>query len=98
MQKLSGPVCTDGADGIDDIDDGTGRRPTMTSVTIRNLDPKLKTHLRMRAAMRGCSMEEELRSILRADLGRPLEEVIRNWVPTRNTTPASQPPSGGDGQ
>lgn len=68
----------------------------MTSVTIRNLDPVLKTKLRMRAAMRGCSMEEELRSILRADLGRSLEQVIQNWVPPRNPAPAPVPPAQTD--
>ena len=37
----------------------------MASITIRNLDDDVKTHLRVRAAERGRSMEEEARLILR---------------------------------
>lgn len=37
----------------------------MASITIRNLDDDLKQRLRVRAAMRGRSMEEEARAILR---------------------------------
>ena len=40
----------------------------MTSMTIRNLDDQLKMRLRIRAASRGRSMEEEAREILRAAL------------------------------
>jgi antitoxin FitA len=40
----------------------------MASITIRNLDDKLKQHLRMRAAQHGRSMEEEARVILRLAL------------------------------
>lgn len=36
----------------------------MASITIRNLDDKVKTRLRVRAAQHGRSMEEEVRSIL----------------------------------
>lgn len=43
----------------------------MASLTIRNLDERLKTRLRVRAASLGRSMEEEARNILRA----ALEEV-----------------------
>lgn len=43
----------------------------MASLTIRNLEEKLKTRLRVRAASRGRSMEEEARSILRAALSEP---------------------------
>lgn len=38
----------------------------MVSITIRNLDERVKTGLRVRAAEHGCSMEEEARRILRA--------------------------------
>jgi len=38
----------------------------MASITIRNLDDKVKTRLRVRAAHNGRSMEEEARLILRA--------------------------------
>ena len=40
----------------------------MASITIRNLDEKTKTRLRVRAAHRNRSMEEEARNILRAAL------------------------------
>lgn len=38
---------------------------TMTSLTIRKIDPKLKARLRVRAARNARSMEEEVRVILR---------------------------------
>lgn len=40
----------------------------MSSLTIRNLNEQLKGRLRVRAALRGRSMEEEARQILRAAL------------------------------
>ncbi len=40
----------------------------MSTLTIRNLDDPLKTRLRLRAAARNRSMEEEARQILRAAL------------------------------
>jgi plasmid stability protein len=40
----------------------------MASITIRNLDPSIKTRLRVRAAHQGRSMEEEARDILRSVL------------------------------
>jgi len=44
----------------------------MASITIRNLDGAVKERLRVRAAHRGCSMEEEARRILqRALLDQP---------------------------
>ncbi|SDP29745.1 Plasmid stability protein [Phyllobacterium sp. YR620] len=42
----------------------------MTSMTIRNLDEKLKSRLRIRAAQHGKSMEDEARDILRAALAQ----------------------------
>ena len=42
----------------------------MASITIRNLDDDVKTRLRMRAAEKGRSMEEEARLILREAVGR----------------------------
>lgn len=41
----------------------------MASLTIRNLDDRLKLRLRVRAAERGRSMEEEVREILREAVG-----------------------------
>lgn len=40
----------------------------MATLTIRQLDEKTKTRLRVRAAHHGCSMEEEAREILRSAL------------------------------
>lgn len=40
----------------------------MATITIRNLDDRLKTRLRVRAAEHGRSMEEEARAILRKEL------------------------------
>lgn len=40
----------------------------MASMTIRNLDDKLKARLRVQAAKNGRSMEEEARNILRVAL------------------------------
>jgi plasmid stability protein len=37
----------------------------MASITVRNIDPKLKARLRVRAARHARSMEEEVRVILR---------------------------------
>ncbi len=37
----------------------------MASITIRNLEESVKNGLRVRAALHGCSMEEEARKILR---------------------------------
>lgn len=58
----------------------------MTSITIRNLDESLKRRLRLRAAERNHSMEEEARDILRcalAEESRPkdnLADAIRRLV------------------
>jgi plasmid stability protein len=46
----------------------------MASLTIRNLDDDLKDRLRVRAARRRRSMEEEVRHILRAALTRDMPE------------------------
>jgi plasmid stability protein len=42
----------------------------MASITIRNLDDRLKNQLKHRARQHGCSMEEEARRILRESLAR----------------------------
>lgn len=47
----------------------------MGTLTIRNLDDPLKSRLRMRAAARNRSMEEEARQILRAALQEPLVQT-----------------------
>lgn len=48
----------------------------MASITIRNLDDDLKARLRIRAAERDRSMEEEVREILRAALGEPPRKLL----------------------
>ncbi len=59
----------------------------MGSLTIRNLDDRLKASLRLRAARHGRSMEEEARVILRGALtaespapGQSLAEAMRSFV------------------
>jgi len=58
----------------------------MATLTIRNLEDRLKAKLRVRAAERGRSMEDEARHILRAALsesGRPqtnLFDAIRERI------------------
>lgn len=49
----------------------------MGSLTIRNIEDELKRDLRVRGALRGASMEDEARSIIRAVLKAniPLEEI-----------------------
>ena len=58
----------------------------MASITIRNLDEALKRRLRVRAAKRNHSMEDEARDILRTALAqeragtRNLAEAIRRRI------------------
>ena len=52
----------------------------MASITIRNLDDDIKQRLRVRAAERGRSMEEEAREILR--------RVVAEGAPPRNLAAA----------
>ena len=40
----------------------------MARLTVRNIDDDLKSRLRLQAARHGCSMEEEVRRILRESL------------------------------
>ena len=47
----------------------------MASITIRNLDEKIKARLRVRAAQHGRSMEEEARTLLRAALAADAAEA-----------------------
>ena len=52
----------------------------MASITIRNLNEDIKQRLRVRAAERGHSMEEEARDILRS--------VMADGLPPRNLAAA----------
>ena len=47
----------------------------MGTLTIRSLDDSLKSRLRMRAAARNRSMEEEARQILRSALQEPIVQT-----------------------
>ena len=47
----------------------------MSSITIRNLDEKLKASLRIRAARHGWSMEQEVRNILQSTLATDDSQV-----------------------
>jgi plasmid stability protein len=54
----------------------------MTSLTVRNLDKKTKDGLRIRAALHGRSMEEEVRQILKdAAKARPVAGAKRGAKP-----------------
>ena len=44
----------------------------MSTLTIRNLDDETKTLLRTQAARHGCSMDQEVRDILRRAVQAPL--------------------------
>jgi plasmid stability protein len=48
----------------------------VASITIRRLDDQLKTKLKARAVLHGCSMEEEARNILRGSLDRGRPETL----------------------
>jgi phosphopantothenoylcysteine decarboxylase / phosphopantothenate---cysteine ligase len=64
----------------------------MASLTVRQLDDKLKRQLRLRAARNGRSMEDEIRVILRAaaqDAGRDVPEHFE--PPTRPSPQAGRP-------
>jgi len=52
--------------------------PSMSSITIRNLDPAVKERLRVRAAQHGHSMEAEARRILQITLKEPDRPPARN--------------------
>jgi plasmid stability protein len=67
----------------------------MASITIRNLDDKLKQRLRMRAAERGHSMEEEAREILRISLERSPPEKEQTGLDLWNEIRAIVEPIGG---
>lgn len=47
----------------------------MASITIRNLDESLKAKLRIQSAQNGCSMEAEVRNILRKTLTQQTDIV-----------------------
>ena len=72
----------------------------MASITIRNLDDNLKRKLRLRAAHRNRSMEDEARDILRTALAqepaetRHLADAIRELVEPLGGVELELPPRG----
>ena len=48
----------------------------MSSITVRNLDESVKTGLRLRAARHGCSVEQEVRQILRQAVAPEQSDAI----------------------
>jgi phosphopantothenoylcysteine decarboxylase/phosphopantothenate--cysteine ligase len=59
----------------------------MASLTVRQLDDRLKRRLRLRAARHGRSMEDEIRGILRAAVEDAGEEVDQPDPPVRRSSP-----------
>jgi plasmid stability protein len=55
----------------------------MASITIRNLDDDIKQRLRIRAAMHGRSMEEEVREILRHAMGESAPQNLAAAIRAR---------------
>src|SRR5579864_1755454 len=55
--------------------------PAMASLTVRQLDDKLKKLLRLRAARHGRSMEDEVRVILKEAAQQTGHEVLENFEP-----------------
>ncbi len=72
----------------------------MASITIRNLDEALKRRLRVRAAERNHSMEDEVRDILRTALaqepkaGLHLADAIRELIEPLGGVDLPLPPRG----
>ena len=58
----------------------------MASLTVRQLDDKLKKLLRLRAARHGRSMEDEIRVILREAAEQTGLDVLENFVPPAQAT------------
>ena len=75
-------------------------RGSMASITIRNLDDSLKRKLRLRAAHRNRSMEDEARDILRTALAqepaepRNLADAIRDLIEPLGGVELELPPRG----
>jgi plasmid stability protein len=72
----------------------------MSSITIRNLDDSVKRNLRIRAAQRNRSMEEEARDILRRALAEEpkaagnLADAIRELIEPLGGVDLELPPRG----
>jgi plasmid stability protein len=71
----------------------------MATLTILNLDPTIEERLRLRAARNGRSVEDELRCILRATLGKErnpevnlAEAIRRRFLPLGGVELEPHPP------
>jgi phosphopantothenoylcysteine decarboxylase / phosphopantothenate---cysteine ligase len=64
----------------------------MASITIRQLDESLKQQLRLRAASHGRSMEDEVRTILRAAAVGPAEAMPARVATRRSERAVESPP------
>jgi phosphopantothenoylcysteine decarboxylase/phosphopantothenate--cysteine ligase len=68
----------------------------MASLTVRQLDDKLKTQLRLRAARHGRSMEDEVRVILRGAAEDTGGDMLEHFEPRpQPARKKSTPPAGG---
>ncbi len=65
----------------------------MASLTVRQLDEKLKKLLRLRAARHGRSMEDEVRVILREAAGETGRDILENFEPPAQSTRSSAQPA-----
>jgi len=65
----------------------------MASLTVRQLDERLKTLLRLRAARSGRSMEDEVRSILREAAEAAGEEILERFEPAATPAKAAAAPA-----
>ena len=63
----------------------------MASLTVRQLDERLKKLLRLRAARHGRSMEDEVRSILREAADETGREALQGFEPGRAAAPGLAP-------
>ncbi len=63
----------------------------MASLTVRQLDDKLKTLLRLRAARHGRSMEDEVRTILRAAADDAGRDILERFEPRAQSAPRRSP-------
>src|SRR5271163_1598374 len=63
----------------------------MASLTVRQLDDKLKTLLRLRAARNGRSMEDEIRVILKQAAEQSGRDVLEDFTPPRGPAMSPKP-------
>ena len=63
----------------------------MASLTVRQLDDKLKTLLRLRAARHGRSVEDEVRTILRAAADDAGGDILERFEPRAQSAPRRSP-------